>query len=338
MSRAKAPPPPPPPRLPNALTVPLAGVTDWPGFVRAARSLVRHGLAPEAVTWVCDQAASDGRTAPAQGGAAATGDLFSAAPGVSRWRPEQLPPAAPLGLPAGWVDTARTAALHADPQRLALIYRIVWRMHQGETVADDPLDPDQIRLARLAQAVRREAHKMKAFVRFRPVLDEPTGQLRHVAWFEPAHFVEERVAPFFMRRFAQMHWLILTPRVGIAWNGDRLVSGPGGQRADAVDADAGEALWLAYYRSIFNPARLKVAMMKREMPVRFWHNLPEARQIGALVQSALARTGSMLAQPLAEQRTRPRAVAVDRAVAALPSRQAAAEPAAPADAGAFDRR
>ena len=37
------------------------------------------------------------------------------------------------------------------------------------------------------------------------------------------------------------------------------------------------ALWLTYYQHIFNPARLKLAMMQREMPRRYWHNLPEAR-------------------------------------------------------------
>ena len=59
-------------------------------------------------------------------------------------------------------------------------------------------------------------------------------------------------------------------------------------------ADAGEALWLAYYRSIFNPARVKVAMMKKEMPVRFWKNLPEAAAVPELLAQAPQREQRMV--------------------------------------------
>ncbi|MEO8856578.1 MAG: UdgX family uracil-DNA binding protein, partial [Burkholderiaceae bacterium] len=233
------------------------------------------------------------------------------------------PAAAPLELPADWVSLARTAALHADAQRWALIYRLALRLHRQPALAGDPLDHDLRQLERLAHAVRREAHKMKAFVRFRPVA-AADGEVRHIAWFEPEHHVQERVAPFFARRFTQMHWLILTPRISLAWDGATLTHLPGAQPEDAPDADAGEDMWLAYYRSIFNPARVKVAMMKREMPVRFWANLPEARQIGQLLQQAPERTATMLADGAAAsaQRQRARGRAVDHAVARLPSTSA----------------
>ena len=55
-------------------------------------------------------------------------------------------------------------------------------------------------------------------------------------------------------------------------------------------ADAGEALWLTYYAHIFNPARLKVAAMRKEMPRRYWHNLPEAQLIAPLIQAAQRRS------------------------------------------------
>ena len=42
--------------------------------------------------------------------------------------------------------------------------------------------------------------------------------------------------------------------------------GPGARREDAPGADAGEKLWLTYYENIFNPARLKLKMMQKEMP------------------------------------------------------------------------
>ena len=68
----------------------------------------------------------------------------------------------------------------------------------------------------------------------------------------------------------------------------------GARREDAPGPDAGEALWLAYYRATFNPARLKLAMMCREMPVRYWKNLPEAALITELADGAVERQGRML--------------------------------------------
>ncbi len=330
------------------VAVQLAGPTDWAGFVRVARVLVRDGVPAEAVRWLdgdCSPAAVAGGAAGGAGGAVSSavssgvcagmsGDLFDpsgAAVPAADW-----PAAAPLALPEDWVALARTAALHADPQRWMLIHQLAARLHVEPALAGDPLDPALRRLERLAQAVRREAHKMKAFVRFTPVA-AADGTVRHMAWFEPEHHVQERVAPFFTRRFTQMHWLILTPRIGLAWDGATLSHLPGGRREDAPAADAGEALWLAYYRSIFNPARVKVAMMKREMPVRFWANLPEARQIGQLLQQAPQRTAAMLADSAlstttatagamsSAPRQRTRSRAVDQAVAALPSTLARAQ-------------
>ncbi|RZJ49271.1 MAG: DUF4130 domain-containing protein, partial [Acidovorax sp.] len=49
-----------------------------------------------------------------------------------------------------------------------------------------------------------------------------------------------------------------------------------------------------YYRHIFNPARLKTTMMKKEMPTRYWRNLPEAALITELSHSAHERSGHMV--------------------------------------------
>ena len=78
------------------------------------------------------------------------------------------------------------------------------------------------------------------------------------------------------------------------WDGQQLHTGPGAQRSDAPPPDAGEALWLTYYRHIFNPARLKLSMMKKEMPTRYWHNLPEAALITELAQTAHERSAKMV--------------------------------------------
>jgi len=272
----------------------LAGPVDWPGFVHAARGLVAAGRQPDAVVWqLAGQGAAGSQTADLFAADLFAPDSFAAEPGVADAVPARdLPAAPPLGLPADWVADARLAALHADADRWALLYRAAWRIACQPGLAEDPLDADIRRIAAMARQVRREAHKMKAFVRFRPV---PVGEdAVHVAWFEPVHQVQEHVAPFFMRRFAQMRWAVLTPRVRVLWDGRRLDFGPGAAADEQPAPDAGEALWLAYYRSIFNPARLKMAAMKREMPVRYWPHLPEARLIAPLAQGALERAGQMV--------------------------------------------
>ncbi len=120
------------------------------------------------------------------------------------------------------------------------------------------------RAQRLAQSVRRDTHKMRAFVRFREVA-EPEGT-RYVAWFEPDHFIVEANAAFFVRRFATMVWSILTPYRSAHWNGEETSFTPGANRADVPDDDKLEAYWRAYFSSIFNPARLKIGAMTSEMP------------------------------------------------------------------------
>jgi DNA polymerase len=109
------------------------------------------------------------------------------------------------------------------------------------------------------------------------------------------HDVLQRAAPFFVDRFATMTWSIATPQRTAHWDGRALTFGPPpGTRPPPPDDDT-EALWLAYYDSIFNPARLNEALQRRAMPVRYWSGLPEARRIPVLIASARDRTARMIA-------------------------------------------
>ncbi len=60
------------------------------------------------------------------------------------------------------------------------------------------------------------------------------------------------------------------------------------QRLAQTPEDTGEALWLAYYGSTFNPARLNRSALETSMPVRFWRNLPEGPLIPQLMSQARA--------------------------------------------------
>ena len=214
-----------------------------------------------------------------------------------------------------------------DPARFALLYRLLTRAHGGERgLLEQVTDPEVQRAQRLAQAVRRDTHKMRAFVRFREVAE--ADGTRYVAWFEPEHFIVEANAPFFVRRFATMVWSILTPYRSAHWNGEALSFTQGAARADVPDDDRLEAYWRAYFSSIFNPARLKIGAMTSEMPRKYWRNLPEAAAIPELIRTASARVTSMVETPVISPSKPARAQADPPASSRLtdaPLQQAAAE-------------
>jgi DNA polymerase len=169
-----------------------------------------------------------------------------------------------------------------------------------------------------ARAVSRDLHKMKAFVRFRAVEDDDGNGPRYIAWFEPDHHIVEHVSGFFRRRFGGMRWSILTPDRCVHWEGEGQGSGevwftPGVDPDAAPREDAYEDAWRLYYRSIFNPARLKVRAMLSEMPQKYWKNLPEARLIPGLVLAANERVAGMQAtvKPADELRCGPRPPGVE---------------------------
>ncbi len=258
----------------------LAHETDLAGWRAAARSLRAGHVAPDQVLWTVDGAAS----------------LLAAAAESHTPGPEAGPPS--FTVPKAFVDLAEDVVLHRSDERFDLLYRLLWRLQDEPDLMHVVTDPDVARANALAREVDKAAHKMKAFVRFRRVHDE-AGEA-YVAWFEPAHRVAERTAPFFARRFANMRWSILTPDVCVHWDLQALSFTPGADPADAPREDALEDYWRTYYASIFNPARLKVAAMKKEMPVRYWRNLPEAALIPELIARAEGRTAEMVRQAPSE--------------------------------------
>jgi DNA polymerase len=97
-----------------------------------------------------------------------------------------------------------------------------------------------------------------------------------------------------MKRFANMRFSILTPDLCAVWDRQILAFLPGVERSAAPPEDALEDYWRTYYASIFNPARLKVKAMEKEMPRRYWRNLPEARLIPDLIATAPERAAAMV--------------------------------------------
>ena len=276
--------------MPNAA---FDGTFD--GWRSAARAALGAGLAPADVVW---QSAND-----VQHGLA-----LDAAPG--HVLAPDLPPgrapmvAAQASVPRRFLAIGALVACHRDTERWATLYRVLWRLTRGGEphLLAVAVDPDVLHLTRMTKAIRREVHKMHAFVRFRRVL-AADGTDEYIAWFEPEHDVVEQAAALFVRRFANMRWAVLTPRTSVRWNGTALSVGPGVPRQDAPSADALEQLWGTYYAHIFNPARVKLDAMRAEMPKKYWRNLPEAPLIGPMVRDAPGRVRRMV-----EAAARPRSI------------------------------
>ena len=253
-------------------TVTLAAPDDFDGWRDAARSLVAENVPPSQVVW---RVAGD------------DGDLLGSddAPG------EPTQPS--FRVPKAFIDMAGRVICNVHPERFALLHAALAHLRTRPKLLEDQADPLVNRLYLLDKDVRRDVHKMRAFVRFREVPD-PDGE-RFAAWFEPEHHIVRRNSGFFVRRFAQMRWSILTPLACVHWDTETLVFTPGAVKADAPDGDPIEATWKTYYSNIFNPARLKVNAMTKEMPKKYWKNLPEAELIPDLIAGAAGRTRTMIA-------------------------------------------
>ncbi|WP_308918092.1 UdgX family uracil-DNA binding protein [Jannaschia sp. LMIT008] len=251
------------PRLPRLGT--LAAWRD------AARALAGAGIEPAAVDWGLE------------GGAPA---MFA----------DPLPP------PSAGVTAPKLLAdmlPHLVPERtgrgMDVAYRLLMRSQLVRGLMSNRADADVATAFAIAKALRRDIHKMHAFVRFRDVTPGGhDGRRAFAAWFEPDHRIEEVTGPFFASRFGDMDWAITTPEVRIVFAGGTL-SYVAGAFVRPDDGDPLEELWTTYYRSIFNPARLKPDAMRAEMPRKYWRNLPEAQAIPDMIATARHRVTAMQA-------------------------------------------
>ena len=263
-------------------TVTLGSETDFEGWRHAARSLCAAGVPPAGVRF--QTPSSPGELFGGDVGLAGDSEASTTAKGDA---------GAILRVPAPFLELAERAACHADPQRFDRLYCLLWRLQEDRDLLARLADPDTGWLMACDKAIRRDIHKMHAFVRFRYVGESAIGREQFAAWFEPTHRTLRLGAPFFMRRFPGMDWAILTPFERAVWDGESLQFGAGAQKCDAPDTDVAEEHWKAYYAAIFNPARLKIAAMKSEMPMKYWRNLPEAELIPGLIASASQRSRTM---------------------------------------------
>jgi probable DNA metabolism protein len=251
------------------LVVALSEGADIEGFRLGLRRGIGARIPPEEVVWQID-----------------------AEPGL--FRDQAVAPASPISLPRDLADLIGDVVCHRDPERYALLYRLAWRVVSGErTLLEVHSDPLVHRLYLMAKSVRRDIHKMHAFLRFRRVPAELNE--RFVAWFEPEHYILEATADFFLRRYPSMHWSVITPDGSLHWDCAHLTVGPPGSPHDAGETGDVESAWDVYFQSTFNPARVNVEQMHREMPRKYWRNMPETKSIPDMLRAASSRVDQMIA-------------------------------------------
>ena len=284
-------------------------VGDFQGWRALARERLAAAVRPEEVVWSDERRPSLFGEAAARPGAGEGPRDGRAAPGVGRVAPGIVRATTP-SISREVLGLLELLACYRDPGRWDLMYRLAWRViHENRALLDNDADPD-VRTARLwSKAVSQDVHKMHAFVRFHETvgMDEVTC---YVAWFEPQHEILRYAIPFFEKRFGNMRWMIATPDGAAVWDGTHtdFIDSPG--RSAVPREDSTHDLWRAYYRNICNVARVNPRMMQREMPQRYWRNLPEATEIHALLHENPRTLASTLGSDAAFEDARvPRAIA-----------------------------
>ena len=267
-------------------------VADFQGWRALARERLAAAVRPDEMVW------SDERR-PALFGdgareAGARGARSTVVPSISR---------EVLGL-------LEMLACYRDPGRWDFMYRLAWRViHENRALLENSADAD-VRTARLwSKAVSQDVHKMHAFLRFHENVGEDSVAC-YVAWFEPQHEILRYAIPFFEKRFGNLRWMIATPDGAAVWDGTHteFIDSPG--RSAVPREDATHDLWRAYYRNICNVARVNPRLMQREMPQRYWRNLPEAAEIHALLhENPRTLAATLGSDATAEEARVPRAIA-----------------------------
>ena len=84
-----------------------------------------------------------------------------------------------------FLDSAQMVAVHRDPSRWNLLYRVLYRLQNDRNLLKIETDDDVAQMVRMEAQVRRDLHKMHAFVRFRKVLEPTDHTERPVVIDEP---------------------------------------------------------------------------------------------------------------------------------------------------------
>lgn len=252
----------------------IAGKPGFEEWRHHARHCFCHGIAPEDIMWQ-DQSSH-------------SVDLFAATDNIVTQNVTDG-----FSVSRQFMDLASLAVCHNSPDRFAVLYRVLWRLkHDNPHLLKLKTDVDVMALHKMVKAVRRDAYKIKAFLRFREI-NTADGEA-FVAWYEPEHYSLALSLPFFQTRFKNMRWSIITPYLAAHWDGNDLTLNDNPDPSVVPNDDTVEKYWLKYYATTFNPARPKKSAMLNQMPKKYWKNMPETALIPDLLRNSQSRVIKMI--------------------------------------------
>ncbi len=137
----------------------------------------------------------------------------------------------------------------------------------------------QIEIEQLARQVRREAHRLKGFIRF-----QRTDADHYLALIAPRYDVLPLVRNHFEARYAGQQWIIYDTRrdYGLCFDGQQTrrlqlkAADINNSLSDAADDEKQcQVLWRRYFAAVNIPQRSNPKLHLSQLPRRFWRYLPE---------------------------------------------------------------
>lgn len=162
-----------------------------------------------------------------------------------------------------------------------LIGYIRYVIDSNQNIEEDYGNKYVLRLADVLRMIRREKHRMEAFIRFHKLQDET-----YYSAIEPDFNVLPLLAKHFKNRYTDQKWIIYDMRrnYGLFYNlfeVEFITLDFATARPDNVissyteDEGLYQNLWKNYFKSVNIPARKNTKLHMRHIPKRYWRFLTE---------------------------------------------------------------
>ncbi|MEO6523154.1 MAG: TIGR03915 family putative DNA repair protein [Mucilaginibacter sp.] len=151
-----------------------------------------------------------------------------------------------------------------------------------KNIEDDYGNRYVLRISEIVRMVRREKHRMEAFIRFKKLKDET-----FYATVDPDFNVLPLILKHFRKRYADQKWIIYDTRraFGLYYDLHQVEyitldfseEGVGKSIVSKYESDEGiyQVLWKEYFKSVNIGSRKNNKLHLRHVPKRYWKNLTE---------------------------------------------------------------
>ena len=151
----------------------------------------------------------------------------------------------------------------------------------GQNIEEDYGNKYVMRVSEMVRKVRREKHRMEAFIRFQKLKDET-----FYAAIEPDFNVLPLLIRHFKDRYADQKWIIydIRRKYGVSYDGHDTqyitlnfsdVKSTNVISAYTEDEGLYQDLWKNYFKSVNIPARKNTKLHLMHVPRRYWRHLTE---------------------------------------------------------------